>query len=105
MIQRLRSVLLIVATASFLANGAHAITGASAASERGPIDTSSVTYVQSDGFVSAVSFRVADGSHPVRIRVSATDSWHACDPAGSKVVCQIGARPLSDVNRLEIQPA
>jgi hypothetical protein len=103
MIQRLRSALLVVAAASFLANGAHAITGANAASTNGGIDPGSISYTKEGGLVSEVSFRMPAAGKNVEIRLSATDEWHSCSAAGSDVRCAVSPRPITDVHRLEIQ--
>src|SRR4051794_2320146 len=101
MIFRLRNLLLSVAAASLLANGAHALTGPSAQRAASGVDPTSIEYLRSDGLVSAVTFRMGTPTR-VRIRVSLTDGWHACEAAGTSVHCAIPARPVTQVNRLEI---
>ena len=104
MILRLRSLLLSLAAASFLASGAHALTGPSAQRASSGVDPASIQYQRDGGLVSAVSFRLAATSgKQVRIRVSATDGWHACSAAGTSVRCSIPPRPVTDLHRLEIQ--
>lgn len=103
MIRRLRSLLLSVAAASLLANGAHALTGPSAQRVTSGVDPTSIQYLRSDGLVSAVAFRMATAGKQVRIRVSLSDGWHGCSASGTSVRCTIPPRPVTDVNRLEIQ--
>jgi hypothetical protein len=104
MILRLRSLLLSLASASFLASGAHALTGPSAQRATSGVDPASIQYQRDDGLVSAVSFKLAaSGQKQVRIRVSATDDWHSCSAAGTSVRCAIPPRPVTDLHRLEIQ--
>jgi hypothetical protein len=106
MILRLRSLLLSLAAASFLASGAHALTGPSAQRASSGVDPASIQYQRDGGLVSGVSFSVAatDGKQ-VRIRISATDGWHSCSAAGTSVHCAIPPRPVTDLHRLEIQTA
>jgi hypothetical protein len=103
MISRLRSLLLCVAAASFIANGAQAMTGPSAERVTSGVDPTSIDYARSGSLVTGVSFRMAGAGHAVRIRVSLTDGWHACSRSGQLVTCAIPSRPVTDVNRLEIQ--
>src|SRR4051794_16014010 len=108
MIQRLRSLLLIVASASLLANGAHAITGASAASSNptaasGPIDPTSVDYQHDGDLISGVTFRTTAPGQQFQIRLSATDAWQSCSSSGSDVSCPVSPRPVTSVHRLEYQ--
>jgi hypothetical protein len=103
MIQRVRSLLLIVASASLIANGAHWVTGANAASATGVVDPGSISYIREGGDVSAIAFQLATSGKRVQVRVSANDVWHGCSTAGTAVHCAIPPRPVTDVNRLEIQ--
>jgi hypothetical protein len=103
MIHRLRSILLSVAAASFLANGVHALTGPSAQRASSGVDPTSIQYLRSGSLVSGVSFKMATQGKQVRIRVSLTDGWHVCTASGTSVSCTIPGRPVTSVNRLEIQ--
>jgi hypothetical protein len=103
MILRLRSLLLCVAAASFIANGAHAMTGPSAERVTSGVDPTSIDYARSGSLVTGVSFRMATAGHAIQIRVSLTDGWHRCSTSGTVVTCALPSRPVTDVNRLEIQ--
>ena len=103
MILLLRNLLLSVAAASLLANGAHALTGPTAQRATSGVDPTSIQYLRTDGLVSAISFRMATTS-AVQIRVSASDGWHSCEASGTSFRCAIPPRPVTQVNRLEIQP-
>jgi hypothetical protein len=104
MILRLRNLLLSVAAASLLANGAHALTGPTAQhATAGGVDPTSIQYLRTGGLVSAIAFRMGTPTQ-VRIRVSLGDGWHACEASGTSVHCAIPPRPVTQVNRLEIQP-
>jgi hypothetical protein len=46
---------------------------------------------------------MATAGKQVRIRVSLSDGWHGCSASGTSVRCTIPPRPVTDVNRLEIQ--
>jgi hypothetical protein len=102
--QRLSSILTSVAVASFLAQGAHAFTGpATPPPTSNGLDQSSIAYVHSGKLISAVTFSMATGGKQVQVRVSLKDGWHPCTATGSSVRCSIPARPVTGVNRLEIQ--
>lgn len=103
MILQLRNLLLAVAGASFIASGAHALTGPSAERVRSGVDPASIQYLKSDGLVSTVAFRMATNGRPVRIRLSATDTWHTCSIADQDVRCAVAPRPVTAIHRLEIQ--
>src|SRR4051794_19470589 len=105
MILRLRSLLLSLAAASFIANGAHALTGPSAQHPGSGLDPTSIQYVRSGVMVSAVSFQMRTQAKPVRIRVSAADVWHTCTSSGTSVYCAIPPRAVTDVNELVVQSA
>jgi hypothetical protein len=103
MILRLRSVLLSVAAASLLANGAHALTGTHQDRLTSGLDPRSVRYDRSGDAVSAVSFRMVTNGKRVRVRVNPGDTWHACSTVGTTVACPLQNRPVTTVNDLEIQ--
>jgi hypothetical protein len=103
MILRLRSLLLIVASASFLANGAHALTGTHENRLTSGLDPRSVHYDRAGDAVSAVSFRMVTHGKQVRVRVNPADTWHACNTLGTTVACPLQNRPVTTVNELEIQ--
>jgi hypothetical protein len=103
MILRLRSILLSVAAASFLANGAHALTGTHQARLTTGLDPQSVRYDRSGDAVSAVTFRMVTDGKQVRIRVNPADGWHPCSTVGTAVACPLQNRPVTTVNELEIQ--
>jgi hypothetical protein len=103
MILRLRSILLSVAAASFLANGVHALTGTSEGHLTSGLDPRSVHYDRAGDAVSAVSFRMVTNGKQVRVRVNPADAWHACTTVGTAVACPLEDRPVTSVNELEIQ--
>src|SRR5580765_6697292 len=103
MILRLRNMLLSVAAASLLANGAHALTGPTAQHPKSGVDPTSIHYLRSGGLVSAISFRMANAT-PMQIRVSPTDGWHPCEAHETSFHCAIPPRPVTQVNSLEIRP-
>jgi hypothetical protein len=103
MITRLRSILLSVAAASFLANGAHALTGPSAQRVTSGVDPQSIRYQRSGSTVFGVTFRMATEGRKVRIRVNPADGWHLCSVADQAVSCTLSARPVTTVNELVIQ--
>src|SRR5690349_8902910 len=102
MILRIRSILLSVAAASFLANGAHALTGPSASHLTSGLDPQSIHYERAGTSVSAVTFRMVTNGKHVRIRVNPADTWHACNAVGTSVACELPNPPVTSVNELEI---
>jgi hypothetical protein len=103
MIESLRTTLLCIAAASFIANGAHSVMGSTATESSARPTPADVNFVEHNGLVSSVTFRVSTSARSVRIRVSANGSWYPCDMSGSSVRCAISARPVSEVKRLELR--
>jgi hypothetical protein len=104
--QGIRSILLSVAAASFIANGAQGVVGTNSASASvGGVDQSSIDYHQSGNMVTGISFKVASSSGPVSIQLNGDGSWQPCSSDGTNVNCSIDPRPVTDVNQLQVKTA
>ncbi len=109
MFESLRSIITSLAIASVigtLAQGyASAATQGSAV--QGGITTAGVVvddvdYVTSGQALQAVTFRVADTSTPVSIRLSSNSQWIPCTNSSGAVRCETKDYPVSALTKLEI---